>query len=60
MGTRTHKEFNMFLPAIAEKLRKQTQNSTENRLELSNYNEQHIKEENKKTNIETVIYIQIF
>lgn len=59
MGIYAHKEFNMFLPAIAEKLNKQKEQPIEKRLELPIYYEQMPQNKPKEESKQTVIHIQI-
>lgn len=59
MGIYAHKEFNMFLPAIAEKLNKQKEQAIEKRLELPLYYEQMPQNKPKEESKQTIIHIQI-
>jgi len=59
MGIYAHKEFNMFLPAIAEKLKKEKDLPVEKRLELPIYYEQMPQNKAKEETKQTVIHIQI-
>ena len=53
------KESNMFLPAIAEKLKKEKELPIEKRLELPIYYEQMPQNKEEKQSNQTVIHIQI-
>jgi len=59
MGIYAHKEFDMFLPAIAEKLKKEKDLPIEKRLELPIYYEQMPQNKTKEESNQTVIHIQI-